>query len=101
MDGIFSACVSMFAAGCLIHFITFPKLETSFTVPNSAAKGQPFPVTIHARNQSVLPAPISVLICESGSEDAGFSEKPEARIFQRSSRHPRGIKFLLQVKRKI
>ena len=54
--GIFSACVSMFAAGCLIHFITFPKLETSFTVPNSAAKGQAFPVTIHVRNQSVLPA---------------------------------------------
>ena len=33
--GIFSA-VSMFAAGCLIHFITFPKL-VSFTVLNSAA----------------------------------------------------------------
>ncbi|MDB4694914.1 DUF58 domain-containing protein [bacterium] len=54
--GLFSACVGMFVAGCLIHFLTLPSLETNFSLPNSAAQGQPFQVTIHAQNQSVLPA---------------------------------------------
>ena len=54
--GLFSACVGMFGAGCLIHFLTRPSLDTSFTLPNSAAKEQPFQVTIHAKNQSILPA---------------------------------------------
>lgn len=54
--GLFSACVGMFAAGCLIHFLTRPSLDTSFSLPNSAAKEQPFQVTLHAKNQSILPA---------------------------------------------
>ena len=54
--GLFSACVGMFTAGCLIHFLTRPSLDTSFSLPNSAAREQPFQVTIHAKNQSLLPA---------------------------------------------
>ena len=54
--GMFSACVGMFVAGCLIHFGTRPSLNTSFSLPNSSPAGQSFSVTIHARNQRVLPA---------------------------------------------
>lgn len=54
--GLFSACVGMLIAGCLIHFITLPALDTQFSLPNSAPQGQPFQVTIHAQNRSVLPA---------------------------------------------
>ncbi|HBV64697.1 MAG TPA: hypothetical protein DEF45_16930 [Rhodopirellula sp.] len=54
--GIFSACVGMFIAGCIIHFITLPVLNTQFSLPNSAPKDQPFQITIHAQNRSVLPA---------------------------------------------
>lgn len=54
--GIFSACVGMFVVGCMIHFITLPSLNSSYSLPSSAPKGQPFRVTIHAKNQSVLPA---------------------------------------------
>lgn len=54
--GLFSACVGMLIAGCLIHFITLPSLDTQFSLPNSAPQGQPFQVTIHAQNRSVLPA---------------------------------------------
>lgn len=65
--GVFSACVGMFIAGCLIHFITLPLLDTQFSLPNSAPQGQPFQVTIHAQNRSVLPA-----------VDFGFSFAPPA-----------------------
>ncbi len=54
--GLFAACVGMLLAGCLIHFITLPTLDTQFSLPNSAPQGQPFQVTIHAQNRSVLPA---------------------------------------------
>lgn len=54
--GLFSACVGMLIAGCLIHFITLPSLDTEFSLPNSAPQGQPFQVRIHAQNRSVLPA---------------------------------------------
>ena len=55
-QGLFAACVGMLTAGCLIHFLTLPSLETQFSVPNSAPQGQPFQVTIHAQNRSTLPA---------------------------------------------
>lgn len=54
--GLFSACVGILVAGCLIHFVTLPSLDTQFRLPNSAPQGQPFQVTIHAKNRSVLPA---------------------------------------------
>ena len=54
--GLFSACVGIFVAGCLIHFITRPSLDTQFSLPNSAPQGQPFQVTIHAENRGLLPA---------------------------------------------
>ncbi|MAI32202.1 MAG: hypothetical protein CMM07_11105 [Rhodopirellula sp.] len=54
--GLFAACVGMLTAGCLIHFITLPSLETQFSLPNSAPQGQAFQVTIHAQNRSALPA---------------------------------------------
>jgi len=54
--GLFSACLGMLVPGCLIHFITLPSLDTQFSLPNSAPRGQPFQVTIHAQNRSVLPA---------------------------------------------
>ena len=46
----------MLIGGCLIHFITLPVLDTQFSLPNSAPQDQPFQVTIHAQNRSVLPA---------------------------------------------
>tara|TARA_Y100000385_G_C13053604_1_gene620972 strand:+ start:342 stop:1694 length:1353 start_codon:yes stop_codon:yes gene_type:complete len=54
--GLFSACVGMLIAGCLIHFITLPVLDTQFSLPNSAPQGQPFQVTIQAQNRGILPA---------------------------------------------
>ncbi|MCP4815221.1 MAG: hypothetical protein GY888_22150 [Planctomycetaceae bacterium] len=54
--GMFSACVGMFVAGCLIHFGTRPSLTCTFSLPSSSPAGQSFPVVIHAQNLRILPA---------------------------------------------
>ena len=55
--GMFSACVGMFVAGCLIHFGTRPLLACSFSLPSSSPAGQSFPVTIHANTSREHPCP--------------------------------------------
>ena len=72
--GLFSACVGMFVAGCMIHFITLPSLNSSYSLPSSAPKGNRSVSRSMPRTKACYQPSISVLVLHNPScvENGGF-----------------------------